>query len=158
MLQKIIIQDFHLEKKAIEEHVFSEVIEMLKDNLSVDKIAKYTSLSVEQVQAIAKQHAWSIASVHLCSTCAGCSSKFSSILSMRWSYSTNLYASENNRSHSPTAMWPFCCSCSLFVLTSTVWQIRYKKWLTVNAFILWFNKAVAGSLRINDYIRCMHHG
>lgn len=44
-------------KKAIEEHVFSEVIEMLKDNLSVDKIAKYTSLSVEQVQAIAKQHA-----------------------------------------------------------------------------------------------------
>ena len=44
-------------KKAIEEHVFSEVIEMLKDNLSVDKIAKYTSLSVEQVRAIAKQQA-----------------------------------------------------------------------------------------------------
>ncbi len=32
-------------KKAIEEHIFNEVIEMLKDNLSVDKIAKYTSLS-----------------------------------------------------------------------------------------------------------------
>lgn len=44
-------------KKAIEEHIFNEVIEMLKDNLSVDKIAKYTSLSVEQVQAIGKQHA-----------------------------------------------------------------------------------------------------
>lgn len=44
-------------KKAVEEHVLSQVVEMLKDNLPVEKIAKYTSLSIEQIRAIGKQHA-----------------------------------------------------------------------------------------------------
>lgn len=44
-------------KKAIEEIVLSQVIEMLKDNLPVERIAKYTSLSIEQIQAIGKRHA-----------------------------------------------------------------------------------------------------
>ena len=43
-------------EKAVEEHVLSQVAEMLKDNLPVEKIAKYTSLSIEQIQAIGKQH------------------------------------------------------------------------------------------------------
>ena len=30
--------------------------EILKDNLPVEKIAKYTSLSIEQIQGIGKQH------------------------------------------------------------------------------------------------------
>lgn len=43
-------------EKAVEEHVLSQVAEMLKDNLPVEKIAKYTSLSIEQIQGIGKQH------------------------------------------------------------------------------------------------------
>ena len=44
-------------KKAIEEHVFSEVIEMLKDNLPVEKVAKYTSLTIDQIKEIGKKNA-----------------------------------------------------------------------------------------------------
>ena len=49
-----------LEKKwndGINKGKTEDVIEMLKDNLSIDKIAQYTNLSIEQITAIGKQAA-----------------------------------------------------------------------------------------------------
>lgn len=45
-------------KAAIREETKAEtVIEMIKDKLALEKIAQYTKLTVEQVQAIAKKEA-----------------------------------------------------------------------------------------------------
>ena len=46
----------YAEKKAIEAKT-DDVIEMLKDNLSLEKISQYTRLTIEQITAIGKQAA-----------------------------------------------------------------------------------------------------
>lgn len=46
----------YAEKKAIEAKT-EDVIEMLKDNLSLEKISQYTRLTIEQITAIGKQAA-----------------------------------------------------------------------------------------------------
>ena len=44
-------------KKAVEERNFAAAIEMLKDNLPVEKVAKYTSLTIDQIKEIGKKNA-----------------------------------------------------------------------------------------------------